>query len=394
MSSTATSQKMSYQAPIDYRNMYLDSNGTYFNYQIPLQPVKRSNIPTSTVIFTLSVLLCLFSCLLTATLSYKWHTDTNYRIDQLASTVGIVIKELETFRNIVRDELLTKHENNNYQEHTETSMDYGDEEDYEDNKFMGRSLLLNNSPLNNTVDVPREVDDRVRRSAEVDVNNDAKNNLNSPSKPKKMIEVDLKPEESEENTVRTYIRRKPKKIGTRKKNPITEIDEDDGVYEDIKDPNEIYAAAHFISDASKYNTQTHAHYHGNGRLRHPDGDFKDWTPYIWDTNINNGNNFQMKNGKIEILKSGLYYIYAQVYYSDQHDINGYYIMKNDDKALGCTTTRHRETQSDSCYTGGLTYLNTKDIVSIKGIDSERYIILDPYRSFFGLFKIPNDNIKL
>jgi len=62
-------------------------------------------------------------------------------------------------------------------------------------------------------------------------------------------------------------------------------------------------------------------------------------------------------------------------------------MKNDEKILGCTTTRHRDTQSDSCYTAGLIYLNPKDILSIKGLDSERYIILDPAKTFFGLFKI-------
>lgn len=68
-------------------------------------------------------------------------------------------------------------------------------------------------------------------------------------------------------------------------------------------------------------------------------------------------------------------------------------MKNDDNVLGCTTTRHRDTQSDSCYTAALVYFNYKDILSIKGLDSERYIILDPLKSFFGLFKVSNDNKK-
>lgn len=62
-------------------------------------------------------------------------------------------------------------------------------------------------------------------------------------------------------------------------------------------------------------------------------------------------------------------------------------MKNDEKVLGCTSTRHQETQSDSCYTAGLIYFNSKDILSIKGLDMERYIILDPIKSFFGLFEV-------
>lgn len=69
-------------------------------------------------------------------------------------------------------------------------------------------------------------------------------------------------------------------------------------------------------------------------------------------------------------------------------------MKNDEKTFGCTTTRHRDTQSDSCWTGGLMYLSSKDSVAIKGLDSERYVILDPTKSFFGLFKVSsNDNKK-
>lgn len=51
---------------------------------------------------------------------------------------------------------------------------------------------------------------------------------------------------------------------------------------------------------------------GNGRLRHPDGDFRDWTQHLWDINIKNTNYFMMKNGRIEVLKRGLYFVYAQV----------------------------------------------------------------------------------
>lgn len=61
-------------------------------------------------------------------------------------------------------------------------------------------------------------------------------------------------------------------------------------------------------------------------------------------------------------------------------------MKNDEKVLGCTTARH----SNSCYTGGLIYLKAQDILSVKGVDSERFIILDPVRSFFGLFKVSKE----
>lgn len=54
------------------------------------------------------------------------------------------------------------------------------------------------------------------------------------------------------------------------------------------------------------------HFPGNGRLKHPDGDYRDWTQYVWNGNTNSANYFQMKNGKIELSSAGLYFVYAQV----------------------------------------------------------------------------------
>lgn len=55
---------------------------------------------------------------------------------------------------------------------------------------------------------------------------------------------------------------------------------------------------------------------GNGRLKHPDGDYRDWSQKLWDINLTGANpyqnNFQMKNGRVEIIKPGLYFVYAQV----------------------------------------------------------------------------------
>jgi len=47
-------------------------------------------------------------------------------------------------------------------------------------------------------------------------------------------------------------------------------------------------------------------------LNHPNGDFRDWTQLVWDTNLNNENHFMMKNGRVEVAKPGLYFVYAQV----------------------------------------------------------------------------------
>lgn len=45
-------------------------------------------------------------------------------------------------------------------------------------------------------------------------------------------------------------------------------------------------------------------------------------------------------------------------------------------------------KKNSCYTGGLLYLDVGDHVSIKEIDNlERYSMFEPYKSYFGLFKV-------
>ncbi|XP_025201888.1 protein eiger [Melanaphis sacchari] len=375
------------------QNMYVGGNGFTRNYNmspsIKQSPISPISIQMIVIIF--SVLLCIFSCLLTVTLSYKWHIDTNQQINRLVGTVEDAIHDLNTFTDIVRNELVAKHVSNTYKDQHKVKIDGNDYEDIEEDynegedRFMGRDLLDNNWPAKTyQVNESHKSKNRDRRNAVIDTTNIVKNELNSSKNEKADVEII-----QEENTVKTYGRRKSKKLGMLKKKQSMES-EDEESYEDFKETQEI-AAAHFTSDSSQYSTKTHPHYNGNGRLKHPDGDFRDWTQYLWEMNLNSANYLTMKNGKVEVLKPGLYFVYAQIYYSDKHDINGYYVMKNDVKVLGCTSTRHQDTQSsDSCYTGGLIYFNSKDNLSIRGLDSERFIILDPVKSFFGLFKISKD----
>ncbi|VVC44700.1 Tumour necrosis factor domain,Tumour necrosis factor-like domain,Tumour necrosis factor, conserved site [Cinara cedri] len=363
--------------------------------------------PTAAVL-AFTVLLCVFSCSLTVALSYKWYADVGRQINVLLGAVEDVTCEVNKFAAIIRDELVAKRLRNGDGRGGGTTtaktsnVEYDDaDDDYPDERFMGRDLSDNNWPSKTYRGRPSAVDrsvdeesreaaeDRRRRNAEVDARRaPVKNQLNGSNYDKSNVEL-LQDDANEENTVKTYSRRRPKKMQSRKK-PA----EDSSVsYESLREP-QTAVAAHFVSDKSKYSTITHPHYDGNGRLRHPDGEFKDWTQYIWDNGEDNGaNHFQIKNGKVDISKPGFYYVYAQVYYTDQHDINGFYVMKNNEKIFSCTTTRYQANQSDSCYTGGLIYFNSKDILSIKGLFSERYIYLDPVSSFFGLFLVSSKDSK-
>jgi hypothetical protein len=109
--------------------------------------------------------------------------DTNNQIDQLVGTVKEVLRDLNTFADIVRNELVAKHVNNNInKEHKNKNVliDYDDiDEDYEPDRFMGKELLDNNWPVkNHQANGSHKSKNRQQRSAEIDATNIVKNQLN------------------------------------------------------------------------------------------------------------------------------------------------------------------------------------------------------------------------
>lgn len=139
-----------------------------------MEYAKRSrDVPPRTIV--LAVLLCFSSCLLSVSLSYKWHMDTSGKIDQLVGTIEQAVHDLNAFSDIIRYELVTKHVDNNVDKVERAGksslFNYDDvvEEDYGADRFMGKELLDNYWPAtNHRVNESRESDDQHRRSAEVD----------------------------------------------------------------------------------------------------------------------------------------------------------------------------------------------------------------------------------
>lgn len=119
------------------------------------------------------------------------------------------------------------------------------------------------------------------------------------------------------------------------------------------------------------------------------------------------------NGVLTVKNAGLYYIYAQVsfpfeidfksesryhghlpthqiHYLDDHDINGFIVQVNTQPLLQCTTmteTYGSTSKSNSCFTAGIHYLREEDRIMIKDIETNRYSIFKPEKSFFGLMKV-------
>jgi len=157
-------------------------------------------------------------------------------------------------------------------------------------------------------------------------------------------------------------------------------------------------AAHYDGDTSNYKLG-HTHYQGNGRLRHPDGKFTDWTATSWMQQLGMNRFFQLNDGIVTVRDGGIYHIYAQIYYVDEHDVNGFRVYLNDRPVLHCTTmTVHssdeqKRAKSNTCYTSAAVYIAPDDKISVRDVDGLRYSLFEPAKSFFGLIKLGDARIK-
>jgi len=111
--------------------------------------------------------------------------DTNQQINRLVGSVEDAIRDLNTFTDIVRDELVAKHVSNTYKDQHKAKIDGNDYEEvedkaYDEDTFMGRDLSDNNWPAKpyqtNESNKPKN---RERRNAVIDATTTiVKNELN------------------------------------------------------------------------------------------------------------------------------------------------------------------------------------------------------------------------
>ncbi|KAJ8980581.1 hypothetical protein NQ317_018708 [Molorchus minor] len=156
------------------------------------------------------------------------------------------------------------------------------------------------------------------------------------------------------------------------------------------------ASVHFSGDTSKYVVGQHTNFNGNGHLRHPQPTFVDWKISDWVSPANMDTHFTMDEGVLTIKEPGIYFIYAQIYYLDEHDTIGFRVHKNRDTILQCTITAHsaeRRLKGNTCYTAGMEYLSEGDTVSLADVTNGRYSLFEPGKSFFGLVKFGDIKIK-
>ncbi|XP_040580393.1 uncharacterized protein egr isoform X1 [Lepeophtheirus salmonis] len=127
------------------------------------------------------------------------------------------------------------------------------------------------------------------------------------------------------------------------------------------------------------------------KIKNVDGLFKKWHLSGWSSRMREVSNaFPVKNGTVQVSSPGVYYVYAQINYLDEHDVNAFQIYKNQDPLFLCTTmtnTPTKSTKTNTCYTGGLVYLDQGDSVFIRDLEPGRFSVLLPSHSFFGFVQV-------
>uniref|UniRef100_A0A8D9AKR9 Protein eiger n=1 Tax=Cacopsylla melanoneura TaxID=428564 RepID=A0A8D9AKR9_9HEMI len=157
-------------------------------------------------------------------------------------------------------------------------------------------------------------------------------------------------------------------------------------------------AIHLVGDTSKPRLSKEKHYDANHRMYHPKGHIKDWnvdSRTIMDDKSNHDQYFKLENGHLKVKQGGLYFVYAQIFYSTKEDTSGFNVYVNDNVVMRCITTGVstdqiggvHSTAPNSCYTAGLVRIQPNDNLSIKEMQGERFTVFEPTRSFFGLFKL-------
>lgn len=142
------------------------------------------------------------------------------------------------------------------------------------------------------------------------------------------------------------------------------------------------------------------HYHLNNTISgkhvlHPshhklphDGDVYIGSPHPWARTLGMDKVFDLNRGVLTVKEGGLYFVYAQIYYDNRFDRNGFVIYHNIQPFLQCALFVPTNTvKSHTCYTSGVIYLDGSDQLHLRDIHQDRVVMLTNAKSFFGLIKL-------
>ncbi|CAG0892885.1 unnamed protein product [Cyprideis torosa] len=146
---------------------------------------------------------------------------------------------------------------------------------------------------------------------------------------------------------------------------------------------------HFHVDPESLN-EGNPDYISNGRVKNTKQVYDSWVPAIWSDSIEAFN--MVAFSKLRVKEEGVYLLYAQIHYIDDHDSSGYEILANGSPVAQCVVsapTLHRVSKSNTCYTSTLISLEAGSSLYIKDIEPHRVSMRKGPNSFFGLLKVSN-----
>merc|ERR1719431_796243 len=136
-------------------------------------------------------------------------------------------------------------------------------------------------------------------------------------------------------------------------------------------------------------------YEGAGRARVTDSVYRNWTPSRWAKRMKMDKRMTVKDGRVTVGSPGIYFVYAQINYLDDNDVNAFQIVVNDSPFLLCTTMTHTPqatTKANTCYTGAVKFLEQGDMIHIRNLEENRFSVMLPSHSFFGLAQLSDMGI--
>lgn len=132
---------------------------------------------------------------------------------------------------------------------------------------------------------------------------------------------------------------------------------------------------HFVKQYShdvRHQHKRHTHWSSKGSANQPAIDSK---------------TFRFEDDYLIVKEPGLYYIYAQITYDNQHDTNGFKVLVRDQVHLSCTV-HSRGANTNTCFTAGLVKVEyTETRIHVEDVDPHRHHVMYPEKTFFGAFKV-------
>jgi len=153
----------------------------------------------------------------------------------------------------------------------------------------------------------------------------------------------------------------------------------------IKDQFHGLLSAHFVG-------KTQSGGDGDNSLENgsDDGLFRHWEMSRWAKRMRLEQNFALDDGNVKVKQPGVYFIYGQVNYLDENDVNAFQILVNGNSHFLCTVMTHTNyaiSKANTCYTGGVVYLEEGDRVSVRDLEPGRKSVIRPAHTFFGLVQL-------